>query len=286
MSSSNPRGFQGLDEAPVVMGVLNVTPDSFSDGGRFLSPEAAVERASTMLAEGARIVDIGPESTRPGSAEVDAEEQLRRAIPVVHAVRERHPAALISIDTRLARVAREALLAGANIVNDTSALRDEPDMLGVVAEHGAGVVLMHRRGTPETMQRGGGPDYDDVIGEIREFLLERAATARSGGVPQERIFLDPGIGFGKRIEHNLRILQRLEDFAALGYPVVVGASRKQFIGSVLGLDQPEDRDAGSIACAVWAVGAGVAVIRTHCVGPTVQAVRLAKAIGRAAPHAD
>jgi dihydropteroate synthase len=263
------------------MGVVNVTPDSFSDGGEFFDHEAAIGCAMTMIAEGAAVIDVGPESTRPGSRGVPADEQIRRALPVIEAIRSRDARVAISIDTRSSGVARAALSAGADMVNDTSALRDDPAMVEVVAASKTGVVLMHRRGTPADMQEGGGPHYDEVIGEIRDFLRERRDFAVGRGIEPSRIVLDPGIGFGKRIGHNLLILRSLDRFVALGQPLLIGASRKRFIRSVLGIDDPKQRDAGSLACAVIAALAGASIIRTHDVRATVEAMRVVAAINAA-----
>ncbi len=263
---------------PLVMGILNVTPDSFSDGGDYFTHDAAVGHALNMIAEGADIIDVGGESTRPGAEPTPAEEQMRRAIPVIRAIRTRNSDVAISIDTRAAAVARAAVDAGADIINDVSALRDDPDMVDVVAASGAAVVLMHRRGTSRDMQNGGGPHYDDVIAEITAFLQQRRDFAAGRGIDRSRIILDPGLGFGKRIEHNLSILRHLDRFVALGQPVLVGASRKRFLGSVLDVDEPRQRLAGSLACAVIAALAGAAVLRVHDVLDTVEAVRLCSAV--------
>jgi len=263
------------------MGIVNVTPDSFSDGGEFFDGEAAIGCALTMIAEGATIIDVGPESTRPGSRGVSDDEQIRRALPVIEAIRSRDARVAISIDTRSAGVAQTALRAGADMVNDTSALRDDPRMVEVVAASKAGVVLMHRRGTPADMQDGGGPRYDDVTREICDFLRERRDFAVDRGIEPSRIVLDPGIGFGKRIEHNLLILRSLDRFVALGQPLLIGVSRKRFIGWVLGIDDPKQRDAGSLACTVIAALAEASIIRTHDVRATVQAIRVVAAINAA-----
>ncbi len=263
---------------PLVMGILNVTPDSFSDGGEFLSVDRAVARGVEMVAEGAAIIDVGPESTRPGAKPVHADEQIRRAVPVIKALRARDDKTAISIDTRLASVARAAIDAGADLVNDVSALRDDPDMVRVVADAGVSVVLMHRRGTSADMQKDGGPQYDDVIGELRAFLAERIEFAAGHGIAHPRIIIDPGIGFGKRTEHNLALLRCLRDFTTLGPPVLVGASRKRFIGEIAGIEDPRQRDSASVACAVLAAQQGASIIRAHDVRGTVDALRLVAAI--------
>ncbi len=268
-------------DTPLVMGVLNVTPDSFSDAGQYLDPTNAAIGAGEMIADGAAVIDVGPESTRPGAKPVAAVEQIERAIPVIKAIRAAHQAVAVSIDTRLAPVAAAAIEAGADMVNDSSALRDDPDMVSVVARSGVPVVLMHRRGLPSDMQAGGGPHYDRVVQEICTFLRERAAFAEDHGIDRSRIILDPGLGFGKRVEHNLMILRELPCFVALGYPLLIGASRKRFIGAVLDIDQPQQRQAGSLACTVIAALAGAAIVRTHDVRPTVEAIRLCAAVGRA-----
>ena len=264
--------------APLVMGILNVTPDSFSDGGDHPTAQDAEARARAMIREGADIIDVGPESTRPGSAPVSAKEQIRRAVPVIRAIRAADGRIAISIDTRLASVAEAALYAGADMVNDVSALGDDPGLLDVVVASNAAVVLMHRQGIPANMQDGGGPRYDDLLGEICAFLAERRDYAVSRGIDASRIVVDPGIGFGKRVEHNLTILRRLDRFVAIGQPVLIGASRKSFIGSVLGIEEPKNREAGSLACAVIAAMAGAAILRVHEVRPAVEAVRLCAAV--------
>ena len=263
---------------PVVMGVLNVTPDSFSDGGEYESVGAAVERAARMVAEGARIIDIGGESTRPGSSPVPAEEQFARTVPVIREIRACHPGIAISIDTRLAEVARAALQAGADIVNDVSALQDDPALPDLIASEGVPIVLMHKRGVPADMQAGGGPQYDDVVAEVIEFLSKRLRFATTRGIDPDRVIIDPGIGFGKRVEHNVALMRHLDRFVQTGQPVLVGASRKSFIGATLGIDDPRERLAGSLACAVLATLAGVAVVRAHDVKATVDAVRMCAAI--------
>ncbi len=261
------------------MGVLNVTPDSFSDGGEYYSQDHAITRALEMIDQGAAIIDVGPESARPGAdLQVPAPLQIERAVPVIEAIRVRNDGIAISIDTMLAPVAKAALEVGADIVNDISALRNDPGMVDVVASSNASVILMHMRGTPVDMQAGGGPQYEDVVGEIAAFLNDRAAFARRSGTDARRIILDPGIGFGKRVEHNLAILRHLDRFTALGYPLLIGASRKSFIGHVLGIDEPKERLAGSLACASIASMAGASIVRVHDVGATVDVVRLCAAV--------
>lgn len=258
------------------MGVVNVTPDSFSDGGEHFSAEAAADRAAAMIREGAAIVDVGSESTRPGAAPVPAEEQIRRAIPVIERVRKQFADVCLSIDTSSAAVARTALEAGADWINDVTALRGDPQMAELAARTGATVVLMHMRGSPRTMQHN--PQYDDVVSQIAGFLEQRVGYAVEAGIDRGRLVIDPGIGFGKTVEHNLEILRRLGEIAALGPPVLVGASRKSFLGIVMGGGGPRDRLGGSIACAATAVLAGARIVRGHDVRETVQAVRLCNAI--------
>ncbi len=274
--------FSTFRRFPLVMGILNVTSDSFSDGGHYLQTADAVGRALEMIDEGADIIDVGPESTRPGAQDIPAKEQIARANPVIEGIRERNDAIPLSIDTRLAVVAASALQAGADMVNDTSALRDDSTMVNIVAKTGVPIVLMHRRGTPATMQQGGGPQYDDVIGEICSFFRERMEFATKRGVATSSIILDPGIGFGKRTEHNLLILRHLDRLVALGQPLMVGASRKRMIGSVCGTGSnpvPEtQRLAGSLACAAIAVMAGAAILRVHDVRETVEVVRMVSAV--------
>src|SRR5687767_12611314 len=216
---------------PLIMGVVNVTPDSFSDGGQFLDADAAVEHGLRLAAEGAHILDIGGESTRPGADPVGEEEELRRVVPVIERLIQDGNARL-SIDTTKVAVARAALEVGATLVNDVSALRFDPGMAGLVAESGAGCCLMHMLGEPRTMQEN--PRYDDVVSEVKAFLEERLAFAVDAGIPEEHVCLDPGIGFGKTVEHNVELLNRLDELTAIGRPVLVGASRKRFLGRLLG----------------------------------------------------
>jgi dihydropteroate synthase len=258
------------------MAILNVTPDSFSDGGRFLKLEAAIARAEALLGEGADIIDVGGESTRPGATPVDAREEERRIVPVMKALRARHPDLLISVDTCKPDVAAAALAAGACIVNDVTA---SPDMLPLAARHGAVLVLMHMRGTPRTMQHD--TRYADVVAEVAEFLAARAAQARAQGIPAGHIWLDPGIGFGKDADGNLRLLAHLPDLAALGHPMVLGASRKSFIGSLTGAGV-DDRLGGSLAALTPLVRLPRAVARVHDAAATVQYLRVQAAIAEAA----
>lgn len=269
---------KGGSSKPLVMGILNVTPDSFSDGGDFFDPDRAVLRAMQMIEEGAHIIDVGPESTRPGSKPVSADEQINRAIPVIRAIRKENKRISISIDTTLAAVASAAIESGVDMVNDTSALRDDPELAAVVAQTEADLVIMHRRGTPAEMQKDGGPQYEDVIGEICEFLQERAEFAQSMGIDRSRIIVDPGIGFGKRDEHNLLIIKNLERFCDLGYPVLFSASRKRFLSSILDQDDLKSRDLGTLVTSVLAAQAGVSILRVHDVRQTRDTIRVMQAI--------
>ncbi len=256
-----------------LMGVVNVTPDSFSDGGLYLDPEAAVGHGEELTAAGAAILDVGGESTRPGAEPVAEDEELTRVVPVVDGLVGGEAA--ISIDTSKAAVAAAALDAGAEIVNDVTALRGDPEMAALCAERGATVVLMHMLGTPRTMQDE--PRYDDVVDEVKAFLAERTETAAAAGVAEERIWLDPGIGFGKTAEHNLELLRRLGELRDLGLPLVVGTSRKGFIGRVDGSGAGE-RLGGTIASTVLAAAAGAEVLRVHDVAEVGQAMAVAGAI--------
>lgn len=257
-----------------LMGIVNVTPDSFSDGGSYLDAAAAIEHGLRLAEEGAGILDVGGESTRPGSEPVTLDEERRRVLPVIEAlaVKSGMP---VSVDTTKAAVAREALDAGAQIVNDVSAGRFDPDLLPLCAQRGAPVILMHMLGDPRTMQRD--PRYRDVVGEIADFLTERARAARDAGLPADRILVDPGFGFGKTREHNLVMLKRLREFRCLGYPVVVGTSRKSFIGLTLDLP-PEERLEGTAATVALAVAAGAAVVRVHDVREMARVASMVEAV--------
>jgi len=259
---------------PLIMGVLNVTPDSFSDGGHYLDPEIAVERAAAMVAEGAGIVDIGGESTRPGAVPVDPAEEVARVVPVVRLLRSRLEVP-VSIDTRRAEVARAALDAGADIVNDVSALRD-PAMARVVAESGAGLVLMHMRGTPATMQDD--PVYDDVASDVARELGSRLAVAQAAGIALERVVVDPGIGFGKTYSHNLELIARLDVLARLGRPILLGPSRKAFLGALLGGAPAAERAVATAAACVVGWLNGARIFRVHDVRTVWEALRVADAI--------
>jgi len=261
----------------LLMGVLNVTPDSFSDGGEFFGERAAVDRGMALADEGADIVDVGGESTRPGSDPVPVDEELRRVTSVVERLAS-HVAVPISIDTRRAEVARAALGAGASIVNDVTAGRD-PAMFEVVRESGAGFVAMHMRGEPKTMQQA--PHYDDVVADVTEFLRERVEEAGLAGIATDRIAIDPGIGFGKDLGHNLALLRRVDMLAALGRPVVVGPSRKRFIGTLLDGAPEDERLEGTIGAAAWLAARGAHVVRVHDVLEVGRALRVVDAIARA-----
>lgn len=263
---------------PIVMGVLNVTPDSFSDGGRFYDPAAAVAQALKMVAEGADVIDVGAESTRPGSDRVSAAEQIRRLEPVLPEVAK--TGVPVSIDTTLAEVAAFALDAGAVIVNDVTAGRDDPDILALAAERAQGLVLMHMLGEPRTMQEN--PTYADVVIEVRDFLAERLAAAGAAGVPKQRCIVDPGIGFGKKLRHNLALLAGADALCALGVPVLVGPSWKRFIGEISGEGATDQRLGGSVAACLVAYRRGATIFRVHDVAEVVQAFAVARAIETAA----
>ena len=252
------------------MGIVNVTPDSFSDGGRFLGIEAAVAHGLRLAAEGADLLDIGGESTRPYATPVDADEELRRVIPVIERLVAQTNVP-ISIDTSKAAVARAAIAAGAEVINDVTGLEGDPEMLAVARETGAAVCAMHMRGTPQTMQDD--PRYDDVVAEIHEYLKQRRDRLLAAGIPQDQICLDPGIGFGKTHEHNLTLVQNCSRFLDLGWPLLVGHSRKGFIGKALG-DKLDDRTAGTLGVSLALAMQGVPLLRVHDVGPTRQALTL------------
>jgi dihydropteroate synthase len=273
------HGAISLDR-PVVMGILNVTPDSFSDGGRFFSAQAALERAETLLAEGADIIDVGGESTRPqGATPVDADEEARRVVPVITSIKERFPEAIISVDTVKAEVADRALAAGASIVNDVSAFRLDPRMAQVCARGGAGVVLMHSRGGVSDMATFDHATYgDDVTGEVLRELLPQAEMAQRAGVRREAIVLDPGIGFSKRREHSLAVLAELPRILDTDFPVMVGVSRKRFLGEITGVRAPSDRVHGTTGANVMALALGARIFRVHDVAPARQALDVGWAI--------
>ncbi len=255
----------------IVMGVINVTPDSFSDGGQFLSVEKAVEQALKLEMYGADIIDVGGESTRPGADPVTADEELQRVIPVIERIAPRLGIPT-SVDTYKAQVAEAALNAGCSIVNDITALEGDERMAGVIAAHDAGVILMHKRGTPKVMQKD--TDYEDLVREVRDYLRAAATRAEAAGIKHEKIMIDPGIGFGKNVQGNLLLVKSTAEFAELGYPVLIGASRKSFIGGVTGAEVGY-RVTGSIAVAVSAVLYGAAAVRVHDVAETRQAADMA-----------
>ncbi len=261
-----------------VMGILNVTPDSFSDGGLYADPDIAVLRGLELWRQGADLVDVGGESTRPGAESVDAAEELRRVEPVVARLVEEGVA--VSIDTGKASVARVALEAGALVVNDVTGLSD-PEMIATVSERGSSLVIMHMPGDPRTMHLSA--DYGDVVGEVRGFLLLRARSAVAAGVAPERICIDPGIGFGKNLDHNLQILARLEEITSCGFPVMVGTSRKSFLGRLLDLPEPEERDLATAVTVALAAERGTAVVRVHDVPAARQAAALVFAM---VPHGE
>lgn len=267
-----------VGQRTLVMGVLNATPDSFYDGGRYTTLDAALARAEQMLAEGADILDIGGESTRPGAQPVPEEEEIRRVLPLIEAIVARFPEAAVSIDTTKSRVAQLALQAGACIVNDISGATFDPRMLAVVAQASALIVLMHIKGTPQTMQQN--PTYDDVVAEVKATLYAHARRALDAGVLPEHIWLDPGIGFGKTVQHNLQLLRGLPELATLGYPILIGTSRKSFIGHILGGLPPEERLEGTLATLALAVAWGADIVRVHDVKAAVRAVRVADALCR------
>jgi len=263
-------------EAPFsLMGVINVTPDSFSDGGLFLDPKEAIAQGLRLEAEGAAILDVGGESTRPGAAAVSADEELRRVLPVLEGLADAGAEAQLSIDTSKAEVAAAGLTSGATLVNDVTALRADPEMAEVIAAAGADCCLMHMLGDPRTMQRD--PRYDDVVSEVKAFLEERMAFAIASGIEERRIILDPGIGFGKTIDHNLELLRRLNELVAIGRPILIGTSRKSFLGRITGRENPADRLAGTIATCVIAYERGARVFRVHEVAPVADALKVTAA---------
>jgi len=259
------------------MGVLNVTPDSFSDGGRFLDAEAAVAHGLALEAEGADILDVGGESTRPGAEAVAADEQIRRVVPAIERLVTRGVQAQLSVDTTRVAVAEAAVAAGATYVNDVSAFRADPELAGLVADRGLDCCLSHMRGEPRSMQAD--PVYDDVVADVKAFLEERLGAAVAAGIAEERIMLDPGIGFGKTLVHNLELLRRLDELVELGRPIVIGTSRKSFLGRLTGRETG-DRLAGTIATNVLALERGATVFRVHDVGPVADALAVTAATVR------
>ena len=269
------RGVDLTLDRPRIMGVVNVTPDSFSDGGDFLESGAAIERGLRLIEEGADLIDVGGESTRPGAAPVPVDEELRRVVPVVEALAA--AGALVSVDTSKASVAAGAIGSGAIVVNDVTALGD-PEMAAIVSRHGVGLVLMHMQGSPQTMQVE--PSYADVVGEVSGFLVERAAAAEAAGVERTSIAIDPGIGFGKTIDHNLVLLRDLGVLADLGYPLLVGTSRKSFLGKITGRTASDDRDLASAVSVALAIERGADIVRVHNVSGCREAALLTLAIVR------
>ena len=271
-----PRGRLDFSAGCLVMGVLNVTPDSFSDGGEFFDSDKAVEHGLQMAADGAAILDVGGESTRPGSASVSTYEQIKRVVPVIEALSEKTNVP-VSIDTYQFEVAQAALDAGAGIINDITAMSDER-MGELAAERQVPVVLMHMQGTPATMQIE--PKYDDVVGEVLDFLLDRAKRAEKLGISKDMIFIDPGIGFGKTTEHNLSLLRNINKFAASGYRVLVGTSRKRFIGQITGKEKAAERIFGTAATVALCAAAGVSIVRVHDVAEMVDVVKVVGEVNR------
>ncbi len=264
-------------ERTLVMGIVNVTPDSFSDGGRSFEPDDAVKHALQLAADGADILDIGGESTRPGADPVSAEEEISRVVPVIERVSAEAPELVLSVDTRKSQVARAAMEAGASIVNDVSAGSDT-EMFALVRESGAGLVLMHMQGDPATMQEE--PRYDDVVGDVKDFLAGRIGAAVAGGVPRDHLCADPGIGFGKTTAHNLALLHDLGTFRELRVPVLVGVSRKRFLGELTGVSEPAERLEGTAGAVAWCAAAGVDIVRVHDVKEMTRVVRVVDAIAR------
>ncbi len=272
---SLPQGRLDLTGAPLIMGILNVTPDSFSDGGLFTDPSAAADRGARMVEEGASIIDIGGESSRPGAGELDPAEELDRVAPVLEKI-SGIAGAVISIDTRHSMVAREAIRLGASIINDISGFTHDPGMTGLAADTGAAAVIMHMKGSPEKMQDD--PYYDDAPDEISTWLESAAVRLIEGGVARDKIIVDPGIGFGKRLEDNLEIIGRVGDLHTLGYPVLVGHSRKSFIGAITGRDRPGERLPGGLAAAGICLDAGIQILRVHDVSETADYIKVWQAI--------
>jgi dihydropteroate synthase len=266
-----------LGERTLVMGIVNVTPDSFSDGGMFADADAAVAHGLRLLQEGADLLDVGGESTRPGSDPVIDTEERARVLPVIEGIRRGAADALLSVDTRKAAVARDAIAAGADIVNDVGAGGD-PEMFEVVASTGAALVLMHMKGEPKTMQDD--PTYDDVVAEVRSFLADRIEAAVAAGIGRDRLCVDPGIGFGKRLEHNLELLRAIGSFRDLGVPVLAGVSRKRFVGELTGVSDPVARLEGTLGAVAWCAAQSVDAVRVHDVAETARVVRVVDAIAR------
>ncbi len=269
-----PGGRLDFSAGCIVMGILNITPDSFSDGGEFLDTDKAIEHGLKMVSDGAAIIDVGGESTRPGAETVGAKEQIRRVVPVIRELSKKTHVP-ISIDTYNVEVAKAALQAGASMINDITALSDER-MAKLAANKQVPVALMHMQGTPRTMQVE--PRYNDVVAEVMKFLLDRARRAEQSGINRNKIFIDPGIGFGKTLEHNILLLKNLDKFVATGYRVLVGTSRKSFIGSIIGKEKPADRLFGTAATIALCVAAGVSILRVHDVAEMVDVVKVSNTI--------
>ena len=270
------RQLHDSDQAPLLMGILNVTIDSFSDGGDFITPGKAIAHAKRMVDEGARVIDIGAESTRPGAEPVAEDQQIQRVVPIIEALRETFADKVaLSIDARRTRVAEAAIAAGANIINDVEAGRDD-GMLSLAAKSGTPIVLMHMQGQPQTMQES--PHYENVVEEVRDFLLDRARQAQSFGVKKEKIIIDPGIGFGKSRRHNLAIMRHLTEFAATGYPVLLGTSRKRFMGAICQETVFKELLGATCATTVLGVQAGVRIFRVHDVRDNRQAMEVTLAV--------
>lgn len=269
-----PRAQVDFSPGCLLMGVLNVTPDSFSDGGKWLDTDKAVKRGLQMSEQGAAVIDVGPESSRPGSEPVDPDQQIRRAIPVIEQLTDRCRTA-ISIDTRIVEVAKQAVKAGASIINDITAASDE-GMIKLAAETGCAIVLMHMRGCPQTMQHN--PVYGDVVLEVKDYLVRRAEKCEAAGIPADKIFIDPGIGFGKTTEHNLSLLRHVRQFVQTGFKVLIGTSRKRFIGRLTGKDVPEQRVLGTAATVAWCAAHGVSLARVHDIPEMLETVKVANAI--------
>ncbi len=279
--SENKTVHELVADEVLLMGILNVTPDSFSDGGRFFSPQSAVEQAQRLAGEGAHIIDIGGESTRPGAKPVPVDEELERVMPVIEALAAARKsgdgfAPRISIDTRKAVVMGEAVKAGADLINDVSALQYDEEALAVAAKAGCPVILMHGKGDPATMQDN--PVYGDVVTEVYDYLRQRLELCEKAGIDRARLVIDPGIGFGKTLEHNLALLAHLDHFAGLGVPLLLGASRKRFIGALSGEEEATKRAPGSIAAALFGVAQGVKILRVHDVAQTRQALTVWRAV--------
>src|ERR687889_855883 len=277
-TARNIDGAGALTEGPgpVVAGILNVTPDSFSDGGNFLDPDAAAEHAVAMLDEGAEILDVGGESPPPGPEPVSQEEEIRRVVPVLERILASRPEAVVSVDTYRAGTATAALEAGARLINDVTAFRGDPRMATVVKEAACPVILMHMQGEPKTMQEE--PHYEDVLREVRDFLAERAEYAVAAGVRPENVIVDPGIGFGKLLEHNLALLRNLDAIVDLGFPVLIGASRKRFLERITGVQEARDRVSGTVATTVLAYEQGATFFRVHDVRANCEALAVAEAV--------